>query len=397
MRLAFLSWEAKHAVPVGGVGVHVSDLAAALARQGHEVHVFTRLGKGQRLFDDVFGVFYHRCPFEPRDNFVDEMAESMAPSFLHYLHEAESHYGRFDLVHCHDWLPLPAGLRLKGEGAAPLAVTFHTTEWGRSGEWPKTGDARRISRLEHTAVEAADTLIVVNQQVRYQVETLYHSPDWKTALIYQGIDLDPFDRDASDPGDVKQSIGLDPMAPMVLFVGSLEYRKGPDLLLEATPAVLETNPEARFVLVGEGRLREHLEKEADRFGVQHAVRFVGWKPFHDLIALYRSCDLVCAPSRTDPFGIVPLSAWAAGKPVVASRVGGAAEPVLDGTNGFLVSLDPEAVAAAIHGLFEDFDHLRWMGRNGRVAAETAFTWDAVARQTLAAYARSRRLQTASQE
>ncbi len=392
MRLALFSWEARHAVAVGGVAVHVSALAATFARREHEVHVFTRLGPGQRLADNVLGVYYHRCPFEPQANFVDEMA-AMGVSFAHYFRQAETESGAFDVVHCHDWLAAAAGLRLRREElGARLAMTFHTTEWGRSGSWPETDDARRIAAIEGDAIQAADAVITVSHAVRRQLDSLYTCPDWKTATIYNGVDPAPFDRFPFDPGAVKQRLQLAPLAPTVLFVGRLSPRKGPDLLLEAAPRVLEEKPEARFLFVGEGELRDHLENEAGRYGIREAVRFLGWREGAELIDLYRACDLVCAPSRSDPFGIVPLSAWAAGKPVVATAAGCPGEFIHCGSNGLLVEATPAAVAAAILELFSDFDRLRWMGRNGRVAVETAFTWEVVAEKTLALYARQQTLQ-----
>ena len=63
MRIALFSWETLHSIAVGGVGVHVTELAAALQRRGHEIHVFTRQGHGQPHYDCVHGVHYHRCAF----------------------------------------------------------------------------------------------------------------------------------------------------------------------------------------------------------------------------------------------------------------------------------------------------------------------------------------------
>src|SRR3974377_1502937 len=63
MRIALLSWESLHSIAVGGVAVHVTELAAALDRRGHEIHVFTRQGQSQPGYDFIDGVHYHRCPF----------------------------------------------------------------------------------------------------------------------------------------------------------------------------------------------------------------------------------------------------------------------------------------------------------------------------------------------
>ncbi len=64
MRIAMLTWESLHSVAVGGVAVHVTELAAALQRRGHEVHVFARLGQGQTTYAVIDGVHYHRCPID---------------------------------------------------------------------------------------------------------------------------------------------------------------------------------------------------------------------------------------------------------------------------------------------------------------------------------------------
>lgn len=62
MKTALLSWESLHSIPVGGIATHVTELAAALERLGHEVHVFTRMGSGQSHYERVHGVHYHRVP-----------------------------------------------------------------------------------------------------------------------------------------------------------------------------------------------------------------------------------------------------------------------------------------------------------------------------------------------
>ena len=94
---------------------------------------------------------------------------------------------------------------------------------------------------------------------------------------------------------------------------------------------------------------------------------------------------MCVPSRNEPFGIVILESWSAGKPVVCTRNGGPEEFVWHNVNGLKVFANPDSIAWGLGTLFQDFEWARWMGRNGRVAAETAFTWDAIAQQTLAAY------------
>jgi glycosyltransferase involved in cell wall biosynthesis len=132
-------------------------------------------------------------------------------------------------------------------------------------------------------------------------------------------------------------------------------------------------------------MRRPMESRAQQLGVAHATRWVGFQNNGTLADLYKSCDVVCVPSRNEPFGIVILEAWSAGKPVVSTRNGGPEEFVWHEVNGLKVHANPESIAWGVGTMFTDFERARWMGRNGRVAAETAFNWDAIADQTLSVY------------
>jgi glycosyltransferase involved in cell wall biosynthesis len=134
-----------------------------------------------------------------------------------------------------------------------------------------------------------------------------------------------------------------------------------------------------------GEMRGAVESRARQLGVAHATRFLGFQGNGTLKDLYRPCDVVCVPSRNEPFGIVILEAWSAGKPVISTRNGGPEEFVWHEVNGLKVYAAPESVAWGLGTLFTNFEWARWMGRNGRIAAESAFRWDAIAEQTLAVY------------
>jgi glycosyltransferase involved in cell wall biosynthesis len=164
------------------------------------------------------------------------------------------------------------------------------------------------------------------------------------------------------------------------------YQKGPDLLLEAIPAILKFHPGTKFIFAGDGEMRSHVQNRAWHLGVAHATRFLGFQQNGKLTNLYKACDVVCVPSRNEPFGIVLLEAWSAGKPVVATNNGGPAEFVWHEVNGLRVYPHPNSIAWGLGTLFTNFEWARWMGRNGRVAVESAFSWDHIAEQILGVYA-----------
>ena len=138
------------------------------------------------------------------------------------------------------------------------------------------------------------------------------------------------------PAEVKAGYDIGPMDPMVLFSGRLVVQKGPDLLIEAIPHILKFHPQAKFVFAGDGEMRAAVEQRSHQLGIAHATRFLGFQGNGTLARLYKACDVVCVPSRNEPFGIVLLEAWSRGKPVVSTVNGGPAEFVWHEVNGLKV-------------------------------------------------------------
>jgi glycogen synthase len=384
MRIAFFSWEAVHSVFVGGISLHVTELACALERKGHEVHVFTRMAcHDHPHYERIHGVHYHRCPFSSHSNFIEEVA-NMCRSFVDSFLATEKHIGHFDVIHGHDWLTSLALEWINKAQRHKTVFTIHSTEYGRCGNKFFGGTSQRVHHLEWLGAHCSDRVITVSNALKDEASWIYNIPEEKTEVVYNGIRCSDFDNWV-DPGDAKRQYGIAPMDPMVLFVGRMVYQKGPDLLVAAVPYVLHYYPNAKFVFAGDGEMRHEIEGQAHRMGVAHATRFLGKLNSWSLRDLFKATDCVCVPSRNEPFGIVILEAWSAGKPVVATVNGGPNEIVWHDVNGLKIRDNPESIAWGIGTLFHDFDHARWMGRNGRLTVETAFSWDAIADETLHAY------------
>jgi glycosyltransferase involved in cell wall biosynthesis len=374
------SWEALHGAAVGGVAVHVTELAAALCRRGHEVHVFTRPGYGSGGVWRIDDVWYHWCPHNLRSNIIDEVQE-MCRSFVWHFNQTENYSGHFDILHGHDWLAANAMVWAKeGRPNHRAVLTMHSTEYGRCGNNFYGGSCARIRDHERHGTFCADRVIAVSHTLKGELMWMYNLPDWKCWVVYNGVPVHRFDG-SIDPGAVKARYGIGPMDPTVLFMGRLSVQKGPDLLVEAIPGLLRFYPQAKFIIAGEGHMRGDLERRAGQLGVSHAVRWFGRLSTAEQVDMFRACDVVCVPSRNEPFGIIVLEAWAAGKPVVASQIGGPGEFVWHNVNGLKIYPTVESVGWGLGTVFTNWEWARWMGRNGRVAAETAFTWDRIAELT----------------
>lgn len=378
-----LSWETLHSIAVGGVAAHVTELSASLERAGHQVHVFTRLNAGQKHYEQIHGVHYHRCPMNLSKDFVDEV-NGMCSSFAHHFAGVEDFVGEFDVVHAHDWLAVNAMIWIKQGRGRRGVLTMHSTDYGRSGNVFHGGQSERVRHQERAGTYWADRVIAVSYATRDELMWMYEVPGDKVDVVYNGVSMHRFEG-ALDQGAVKRRYGIGPTDPTVLFCGRLVQQKGADLMLDAIPHVLHHYPNAKFVYAGDGHLRHSLERRARDLRIDHAVRFLGHRDGGELIDLFKMSDALCVPSRNEPFGIVVLEAWSAGKPVIATMNGGPNEYVRHGIDGLKIYPQVDSVAWGLGTLFQDWTHARVMGENGRQAVAKSFTWDVIAGKTIEVY------------
>ena len=374
MRIALFSWESLYAIRIGGVGVHVFNLARSLQRLGNEVHIFTRQGESLSLQDMVEGVYIHRLPWNHGDYFFQEV-KSFNNTLVYYYTEISSRAGKFDLLHCHDWLTFDAGLRLKDE--VTLICTFHTTELGRSGHWPENGVSLEISQLEAAATKHSHQIITTSYTLRRELELLYHIPDWKTEVIYHGVDHTPARIASEAPHTLRQELNIDSAARIILFVGSFNHKKGVDLLLNTCKEIVDKDDTAVYVFFGSGEMQRRIDGVCSELPGR-VITCNSPDPLW-LQQLYFEAYVVVSPFRFDPFAAITLTAWAAGKPVISLNQGASAEIIYNNVNG--VVSNEEKLSDAILQLLQDPKNAKWMGNNAKVTVMTAFIWDEIAKNT----------------
>ena len=182
--------------------------------------------------------------------------------------------------------------------------------------------------------------------------------------IHSGVDLDSFAAQGLDAAVEKASLGLDPTRPLVGFAGWLLPIKGPMHLLNAMESVWQIHPDANLVFVGKGALEAELRQKAGRLGADGRVAFLGWRD--DLNEIMPLFDVFVLPSLNEGMGRVLVEAMAAGRPIVASRVGGIPDLVRHGVNGLLVpARDEIQLADSISWLLSNPDKAARMGAAGR--------------------------------
>ena len=191
-------------------------------------------------------------------------------------------------------------------------------------------------------------------------------PPVRTRVISNGVDFDRLD--AQTGPDLRAALGLGAEAVVLACLGQLHPVKGQDVLLRALTAL---PPHVILLLAGEGPERTVLERQAAAAGLAGRVHFAG--RVDPVAPVYRAADIVVQPSRAEGFGLVLAEAGGFGKPVVATRVGGIPEVVVDGETGLLVPKeDPAALAAALDRLVADPALRARLGQAARARCRARF-------------------------
>ncbi|HEY7168075.1 MAG TPA: glycosyltransferase family 4 protein [Candidatus Binatia bacterium] len=197
----------------------------------------------------------------------------------------------------------------------------------------------------------------------------------KIRVIHSGIDVDRFSAVPRSAGG-----GM----PVIASLSIMEERKGQRYLLEAARLLKSRGRSFRYLLAGDGPLLGEYQKQAKDFGIEEDVVFSGW--IDDVPAFLSAIDIFVMPSLFEGLGVAVLEAMAAGKPVVATNVGGLAESVVDSETGFLVRpRETAALAAAIDKLAQDSELARAMGTRGAERVRAHFSLARMAAENEACY------------
>ena len=380
----------------GGAGVHVEFLSRELAQlMDVEVRSF-----GDQRVDQ--GRLRVRGYPEP--------SGMTAPSYLRPVFGAMARDVAWagdavdaDVVHCHTWYSHLGGILIRQGYGIPLAITVHSLEPLRPWKREQLRGGYDLSCwVEQTALGMADAVIAVSRGTRDDILRVTPVQPERIHVIYNGIDTQLYRPVAAT--DALERFNVDPTRPIVLFVGRITRQKGIVYLARAIPDI---DPSAQVVLLAGAPDTPEIAAEMEQ-AVADAQRQRGnviWiqemLPREDVIQFYSHATVFCCPSIYEPFGIINLEAMACDTPVVASKVGGIPEVVVDGETGILVPLEQQTespfepldprrfsadLAAAINRLLHDPELRERMARAGRERVEREFSWPAIARQTADLYA-----------
>ena len=310
------------------------------------------------------------------------------------------------LVHSHTWYANMAGHIGSLLAGIPHVISAHSLEPLRPWKAEQLGGGYRVSSwVEKTAYEAAAAVIAVSHGMRADILKCYPSidPD-RVKVVHNGIDAEMWKADHSDEGkDICRSLGVDPDARSVIFVGRQTRQKGLPYMLRAAK---ELEPDVQLVLCAGAPDTPEIGREiaglidelkATREGVVYIPEMLSRDK---VIALESNATVFACPSVYEPLGIVNLEAMACEISVVATRTGGIPDVVVPGETGWLVDIEQvqdgtgtpidEAkwvsdLAAAMNEAVSDVDRARQYGINGRKRAVEEFSWHSIGDKTMEVY------------
>ena len=348
-----------HSLTVGGAEV----LAARIARQlsGHYRIVFACLDGLGALADDL-----------QRDGFPVHCLErgsgldvGCGRRLAQVLRQE-----RVDLIHAHQYTPFFYAM-VAGFFRRRPAVLF--TEHGR---WHPDYPRRKRILFNRTMLRRRDRVVGVGHSVAGALIDNEGIPARRVRVVYNGIDLQPFDRRSADQASIREEMGFGPQHQVLIQVARLDPLKDHLTAIRTLEQVLQRRPEVRLILVGEGPERARIEAEIERRGLQAFVRLLGLR--RDVARLLAAADAFLLTSISEGIPLTLIEAMAAGLPVVSTSVGGVPEVVEEGRTGLLAPAgDPLGLAEAVLALLEHPARARAMGEAGRLRATDSFSEQAM--------------------
>lgn len=339
----------------------------------HEIFLAVMTKEGA-LLDEVEKLGFKEIPEFRLTSFYDRNFISQINSAARFMRK-----NKIDIVQTHDFYTNLFGMAAARIARVPVKIAAKR----------ETAGIRTKGQiiLEKQAFRLADAIVANSEAVKnYLVEKQGVKPE-KICVIYNGLNADEFANIRKARREICEQFNLptDENAKFITLVANLRHRvKNQRMFLRAAVKVLQRHPEAHFVLAGEGDLQRELERFAGDNNIAANTHFTG--RCANVPELLSISDICVLTSFAEGFSNSILEYMAAGKPVVATDVGGASEAVVDGETGYLVQSDHDRIMAKnLIELLGDEAKAKRFGAKGREIAEKEFSLEARLCKTLGLY------------
>jgi D-inositol-3-phosphate glycosyltransferase len=358
--------------PDSPIGQFLGQVANALADRDTPVHLFTP--KAFEFFHPAIHVHaLGDCSGESILDRVQEFTRRACNAFLREFPAGSSNVS----VLGHEWASVPALALLKANKNVPTMLALHSLERQRSNLSSEL--ARQIDEVEMAGLREAQVILTHDSGVgEVAKKALPECAERLTPLCWT-FPAHQFNSQL-DPGAVKASVQIGPIDPTVLYIGDMDERHGPDLLMKAIPPIVKNNKQVRFVFVGDGALWWPLRVHARYLLLEPVVRMVGSMEGAPLRELIQAADIIVAPSREQTEWWPILAGWASRRPVVTTHIMAKSLELKHEQDSVLIYPDPNSCVWGIERVLFDPELGRSMARRGRQKLDDRFGWGSVAAQ-----------------
>jgi len=348
MRIAFVTFEYPPLI-FGGAGVYAIHIIRELARRGHQVLIFTpvnrdQISNNQKKEENIVVI---QVPVHPKIPFKALQFWLRLPKIVKQIENE----GKFDIIHFNG---ISYGFFKRKIADAPHILTIHHL----ITDAITNNNEKLLSRLmnfsgetgfflyfiEKRCIKSVDQIIAVSKFTRDQIIQTYNINRSKVDVVYNGLDDTGYRFSQKELDEIRSRYHLK-NTPILLFVGRVDDpRKGLDLLIRSFKLVLQ-DVDAQLLIVGRGMLNKNWNLFEP---ISEKIYFVGYIDEVSLKKCYALCNMYVCPSKMEGFGFTIVEAFAAGKPVVATKVGAIPELIEHGKNGILIeNNDVSGLADAI--------------------------------------------------
>jgi glycogen(starch) synthase len=352
---------------IGGVELFAARLLPALRMRGYDISVITDgADPHESRLDEFKGIPIYRVPFHRAQTYgVDSAATigkqmaNLEQKFVKPLLEVRARVVEIlkmvspGLVHMNSvYSDTFFYLATATVAPAPLLFSLH-------GDWPISTTSIVERNLTSAAWVTAPSTAVLAKATK-----LVKNIGDRSSVVVHGL---------NPPSLAPSPLPIDP--PRVLCLGRLSPEKGFDLAVSGFASVVNRFPRAQLVIAGDGPERPALEKQITELDLSDSVKLAGWVAPDNVPFLLNTATLVVIPSRAEGFGLVALQAALMARPVVATRVGGLPEVVVNGETGLLVEPEQQALGEAVCFLLAGPRVAAAMGVEARRFAVNNFGFD----------------------
>ena len=331
--------------------IHIKKWATSLAKRGFQIRIISLGG------DEIEG--------------IDVVRFKRMGKFSYFIHSSKAVKAALefkpDIVHVHY-----AG----GYGIWGVKTKFHPlvlSVWGSDVETlPKSFFYRPFI---HSILSEADKITATSKSLTESTLKIQSDVTDKISTIPFGVPI-PEQLFEFPKADFTSAI----------YLKHLEKIYAPDILIKATAKVVTLFPNFKLTICGDGTLKDSLHQLVQRLGLENQITFTGYIDNKNVYDLIKQHHFMVMPSLKEGFGVAAVEAFACGRPVVATNVGGIPEIITNGKNGYMV--DPNNVqqlANAINTMISDKERMIEMGRNGYEIAKQKFDWEKCVDKMVAVY------------